>query len=110
MPQVQAGKFRHRITIRLPVRTRDAHGQPVDSTPTVLASRVPANVISLSGVEFVDNEQVRGVATHRIFIRARSGVTAQHEIVWGTRVLGIVAVRDTENRGKLLAIDCKEGV
>lgn len=108
--QVQAGKLRHRITIRLPVRTRDSHGQPVEGTPTVVASNVPANVFTLSGVEFVDNEQTRGIATHRIFIRARSGITIEHEILWGDRVLGIVSVRDTENRGKLLSIDCREGV
>lgn len=107
--QIQAGQLRERITIQAVVRTRDRAGQPVASTST-LAADVPADVVSLSGVEIVQGQQVTGVATHRVFLRHRSGITPQHQIAWRGRTLGIVAVRDADNRRRLLSIDCKEAV
>lgn len=107
--QLQAGPLRHRITIQSVTRTRVAGGQPIATTED-FATNVPADVVSLSDSESVQNMQTTASATHRIFIRFRAGVTLQHQIVWRGRTLGIVGVRDADNSRRLLAIDCREAV
>jgi hypothetical protein len=46
--------------------------------------------------------------THRVTIRHRSDVTAEHRILFGSRELNVRGVRDLEERGISLEIDAEE--
>ena len=53
--------------------------------------------------------QMRGQLTHRIWIRARDGVTEGMRFRKGARMFSIRAVRDPDETGRFLVCLCEEG-
>lgn len=109
--QITAGRMRHRVTIRRPLRERDSHGQMVATGQhTTLSERRSAEVVSIAATEVLVGDQVRGIATHRVFTRWLSGVTNEDQVVWGDRTLNVLSARDPSGRRRLLILDCLEEV
>lgn len=109
--QITAGRMRHRVTLRRAIRERDRSGQPVPTGEyTTLSDRRPAEVVSISATEIVVGDQVRGVATHRVFTRWLPGITNEDQVVWQDRTLNVISARDPTGRRRLLILDCLEEV
>jgi len=106
---MRAGTLRHRITIQTATEAPDAAGQLI-RTWSAWLSNEPAEVQETAGAETVRGLQVAAEATHLVRVRFRTGITSEHRILWGSRVLGIVNVRDVDGRRRELWISCREEV
>lgn len=104
---MRAGTLRHRITIQSATEAADAAGQLI-RTWSAWLEHEPAEVLETAGAETVRGLQVSANATHLVRIRYRADVTETKRIVWGTRTLGIVNVRDVDGRRRELWISCEE--
>lgn len=107
------GRLRHRVLIQARATTstgaplQDRSGQEVISWingPTVYADVKPS-----SGREQVNSEAVQSVISHVVTIRYRTGVTAKNRLLYGGRVLEILAVVDVDERHRWLELTCSEG-
>ena len=104
---MRAGTLRHRVTFQTDAGTADAAGQVIESWGATLTNE-PAEVIETGGAETVRGQQVDATATHLVRVRYRTTITEQMRIVWGTRTLGIVNVRDVDGRRRELWIAARE--
>jgi len=86
---MRAGRLRHRVSIEQFSATTDEVGDPVETWTPV--DTVWANVLPISGREFFASKQVNAETTHRVFMRYRAALTANHRLVFQGRVLDISA-------------------
>lgn len=105
---MRSGRLRQRVTIERRTRTRDRFGAIVETWETH-ASRA-ANVATPTGREAVAADQLRAELSHVLTLRAPLDVTTTDRIVYRGRVLGILAVLDTDNRGRELTLYAAEVV
>ena len=103
---MQAGKLRHRVAIQAATDTRTSDGSITRTWAT--ADTVWASVEPLTGRELTEAMKVAGMATLRVTIRYYSGLTTAHRLLFGTRVLEIVNVGNTDERNRTLAVLCTE--
>ena len=107
---MQAGKLRHRIDIEQQVGTSTNEYNEVTTGWAALVSSLPAQVETTGGDERRYQQQTEAGMTHVVLIRYRSDVTPTMRVKWGTRVLHIESVVETDNRGRSLVLLCKEVV
>lgn len=74
-----AHRLRHRVTIEQKTAGADAWGQPVETWETV-ATEVPAEVLPLSGREYIAAQAEQAGITTKITIRCMDGITAAMRI------------------------------
>ena len=91
---MKAGKLRHRITIKKTIETDDTHHGFSEGT-LMVANRIPAKVVPLSGRELERAQQIDPRTTHRVEIRHRTGLRAGQTVVFhdpddGDRVMELV--------------------
>lgn len=72
----RAGKYRHRVTLMVAARVKDGFGDEVE-TWTPWLEDVPAEVVPLSGKEFIAAGADQAVLTARIEIPYLPGVNSQ---------------------------------
>lgn len=75
---IQAGKYRHRITIQKPVEDPDNNGEP--KWVNVLIN-IRAAIEPLNGREFFAASQVQNDVTTKIAFRYRDGITGDMRIL-----------------------------
>lgn len=80
-----SGRLRHRVTIERAVPYVDDEGNTYSDWELVLAN-VPAAIEPISVREFISANAMQSHITHRIVIRARTGLEAGMRILHGTRV------------------------
>jgi SPP1 family predicted phage head-tail adaptor len=102
----RAGQLRHRVTIALRQDVPDAF----TDLNTVFSNPEPiwAGLFPVGGATWVGSRQVGDTITHRIVIRFRPGITADHEVSKGDRRFRIRRVSDWEERGRWTLMDCEE--
>lgn len=106
---MEAGKLRHRITISHLVPTRDELGGVVEAwQPQV--SNLPAEIVPLSGREFVAAQATQSGVTTRITIRYRTGIKASMRIEHGADIYNIRAVLPDPTLRRHLTLMCETGV
>jgi SPP1 family predicted phage head-tail adaptor len=103
--------LRHRIEIQAEAATGDGGGGQTDpwAAPVVVAT-VWASIEPLRGDERLRAMRLEDVATHKITIRYRPGITARMRVKFGTRLLNIRAVIDPQEQRRVLELMCEEGV
>ncbi len=101
-----AGAINRRVTIQAVTDTTDAGGGRAQ-TWAMLAT-VWARVEPLSGDERARAEQVAADLSHRVTVRYRDDVTPRHRLLYGSRVLKILAVRDADEKHERLELLCAE--
>ena len=109
---MRSGNLRHRVSIQRQAETTDGMGgfSLIWSAISGM-SAVPAAIWPLSSKEQLDSMKLESVATHRIRIRYRSGITSKDRIVFGSRVFNIIgAPIDFEERGRQLDFIVSEDV
>lgn len=99
------GRLRQRITLEAAATPTDGETNPTYST---VASNIPAEVLEVSGGEYIRGRQVEAGLNAVITIRYRSDVTVQHRVKYGTRYLNIVSVKDPTGYRSEMVLDCKE--
>lgn len=108
-------KLRHRVDIEERTDTLDSDGRQVEGWTSILTSEergplLPAEIVPLSGREFVAAQAVQAGVTTRITIRWRAGVTAAMRVVHGADVYNIKAVLPDPTLRRHLSLMCEVGV
>jgi SPP1 family predicted phage head-tail adaptor len=104
---MQAGRLRHRIDVDQNVGTEDAAGQLIPSWEAWLENE-PAEVIESGGAESLRGFAIAATATVIVRVRYRAGYEEEMRIRFGSRVFGIVNVRDIDGRSRELWLSCQE--
>jgi SPP1 family predicted phage head-tail adaptor len=110
MPAVASGDLRHRVQLQEKSRTQDPHtGEMLDSWVDV--AEVWAQVVPLSGREFLASAAEQSEVTGRIVIRYRDDVDATKRFVYRGKAYAIKAVLpDMESGVEHLTCMVAEGV
>lgn len=96
---MRAGKLRHRITIQEKQSQQDqTTGEMIDSWVTV-AEKIPAEIVPLSGREFIAAKAEQSEITARITIRYRKGINDTMRILHNDRIYSIQAVLADDKSG-----------
>ncbi len=108
MTVIPIGSLNQRLRLEAPVRTDDGAG---GSTVTwSLVSEVWGAVRQTGGSERLDAGGLKQRNTHEIWIRWRSGVTADMRFLLDTRAFNIRAVVATSGRARFLKCLVEERV
>jgi SPP1 family predicted phage head-tail adaptor len=100
------GALRHRLALEEPVETPDGAGGVTRSYQTL--ATLWAKVTPASARERMEAAARGATVTHRIVIRARSGVTTRHRLRAGARLFRIAALHDADGSGRFTVIAAEE--
>ena len=100
------GNLIKRIALQHYVETRSASGAVTRTWATY--ATVWAQVRTLSGRERDIAQQERATLSHEITIRYRSGVQADHRILYDSRYFDVKDVRNFDERNKEIRMRCIE--
>lgn len=105
---MEAGKLRHRVQLQRATVTTDSHGDQVKSWTTL--AEVWAEVLDLTGREFVQASQVMSDISVQVRIRGRRDfrLTPKDRVVFGSRTLDIRHVTDMGGKGVEWRLACTE--
>lgn len=103
---MNAGKYRHYVTIQSPTESQSGTGQIVVSYETL--ARVWASVEPLSGKEKLQSDQTSGETTLRVRCRFVSGVTNDSRVIQGSRTLEVYHVNNIDELNVELELLCRE--
>lgn len=106
---MQAGRLRHRVTIEQVTETRDEFGG-VETSWAALHSAVPAEIVPLSGREFIAAQSAQAGVTARITVRFMAGLTPKMRIKHGSDIYNIEAVLPDPTLRRHLTLMCSTGV
>jgi SPP1 family predicted phage head-tail adaptor len=103
---VQAGRFRHRVTLQKQSSGRDSAGGVV-TLWTNFAVGVPAAISPVSGREILTAQQIAADVSTEIAIRWRPGVDETMRVLHNDETYGIVSViADGDSGRKVLTLSC----
>lgn len=105
---MRAGRLRHRVELQRLVEDRNELNEVVQTWQTL--DTVWARIEPLQGREFVEAQRNEARLSHRITIRAYTGLTVRDQVKYGTRTFGIVSVGDVEEVGREMRLMCLEDV
>ena len=112
---MNAGSLRHRVTLQTPgAPVPDGDGGYTEVW-TVLGSRVPAAVepATARSLERIAASTVTSTASHLVTIRYLPGITTKTRVVFHDltdRTLAVTGTHDTEERHRVLVLECVEQV
>lgn len=104
--RIRHGSLRNYITIQRRTLAKDAVGQSIATWGTQLQAW--AAITPISGTERNEAEQQTAELTHVVTILYRSGLKERDRVLFGSRVLEIVAIRDVKSEKHFLEMDCQE--
>lgn len=115
MKSLPAGRLRERVTLQERNVTDNGRGgrrAPVGEQPWRDVVRdIAAEVIALRGDEALTLGVQRSTQLYKVTIRARSGVTTAHRLMWMGIALNIrTAPPSMRSRGADLVMTCESGV
>ena len=105
---IGAGVRDRRVTIQEKAVSTDTIGNQTDLWVTI--ATVWAAVSPLKGREYWAARQVNAETTIKVTILYRRGVTPEHRLLYGSRVLEILEIINTNERNEELVLLCKEVV
>lgn len=105
---MRAGSLRHRLAIQSKSEAQDDLNQPVDTWSTV--TTVWGRVAPMKAAEGYEAQQNVARITHEITIRHTSAVTENMRIVHDGRTFYIQGMRNAEEKGVMLTLECSERV
>lgn len=111
--RVLSQRLRHRVDLQELVVTQDAStGAQEEAWSSILgaqAGQLPAEIVPLSGREFVAAKAMQNASSARITIRWRDDVTPTMRVVHQGRAYGIVAVLADPSLRRHLTLLVEEG-
>lgn len=102
-------RLRHRIDIEALFEARDADGGVIETWAN-FAANVPAEIVPLSGREFVAAQSTQAGVTTRMTIREIPGVLPAMRVLHGALKYNIRAVLPDPTLGRHITLMCEEGV
>jgi SPP1 family predicted phage head-tail adaptor len=102
MTAIDPGQLRHRVTVRAPLTTQDALGQPTVGHTDVCT--VWAEVRYASGTEALKADAPVSSVRASIRVRRRADINAGHMAVHGTTVFNILAVQPADHPGFMFLV------
>lgn len=102
---MKIGKMRYRVTIQYPMGTVDNYGNAIDSWQDL--KTVWADIVPVSGREYLTASQATSETTYKIYIRYMDGINAKMRIIHNEQVYEINAVLGDKRSG-MLTLMCKE--
>lgn len=90
------GKMNERVTLQSPTETKSRSGEVTLSWSDY--ATVWASVDGLSSRDIMQAQQANVIASHRIRIRYKDGVSHEHRIKWRNRIMEVASVTDREHR------------
>lgn len=106
---MNAGKLRHIIALDEFTTTQDSESGAVSEAWAEFAS-VHAEIVPLSGREFVSASAIQAGVTHRITIRWRDGVLPSMRVRHGSQIYNIKAVLPDPTLRRHITLMCETGV
>lgn len=105
---MQSGALRHRVELQRVTVAADSHGDQVKSWATL--AEVWAEVLDLTGREFVQASQVMADVTVQVRLRGRADfrLTPKDRIVFGDRTFDIRHVTDMGGKNAEWRLLCTE--
>lgn len=103
---MRAGGLRHRITIQSVTETSDGMGGFTEAWATYVTAW--ADIKPVKGEEALEHKKLEHELVHRIWTRYISGITTKMRIVWGTRTMRIIGLRNPDERDKMFEIMAEE--
>ena len=100
-------RLRHRVRIESLTVSRDGFGGAIERWQ-VLHDRIPAEVVPLSGREFMAAQAVQNAVTARIVIRHVPGLAADMRVLHDERAYNIIAVLPDPTGRRHLTLMCEE--
>lgn len=111
---MRAGALRHRIDIQQLVIDRDDDGRRTEDWQTIRTSDepelIPAEIVPLSGREFIAAQAVQAGVNTRITIRWRPGVRAAMRVVHDGDIYNIKAALPDPTLRRHISLMCETGV
>jgi SPP1 family predicted phage head-tail adaptor len=96
------------VNVQTPTATRDNYGGYEESWANSIVS-LPVRIQPLSGSERFAMGKTGANITHRMYcVPPPTAIGEKDRLTFGSRTLKIVTVRDTDEQGRLLVIDCTE--
>jgi len=105
---IEAGQFRHRVSVQQLAGGQDETGQE-EAGWAEIAQRW-ASIEPLSGREFFQGKQLEAEVTVRIRMRYLRGLTPKMRVVYGARAFDVQHVINVEERNRELELLCIERV
>lgn len=105
---ISAGKLDKRVSLQVQSSTRDELNQKVDTWVTLNNGVVWASVQPLRASEAISYEAKQMLVTHRVTIRFRPDVTADMRVLFNSRPMQIVSIRNPDERGEMIELLCEE--
>lgn len=105
---MRAGQLRHQMVIQSKTESQAASGMPSESWST--HATVWARVKPVKADEGFEAGTTTARRTHEITIRALSTVTPNMRVSWDSRYFYITGVRDMDERGIMMTLDCREEI
>ena len=103
---MKIGQLRHRLEIQEQRFVRDEWGNQVSEWLTVATAW--AAIEPIRGEEYWAAGAQQGETIHRVTMRYVPGVTPEHRLLFGDRILEIESTLNLEERSRLLELLCKE--
>ncbi len=104
--RLPAGDLRPRMEIQSATVAQDSIGQPTYTWTTV--ATVWAGIRPMSGNELVNAQAVHSQSTHRVILRAYTGLNETYRFKFGSRYFNIAAVLNMLEKNKLMLCTCIE--
>jgi len=107
----QSTHLRHRITLQQDQPTAADNAGGYDPTWTDHLTTWSNLSGTLNARETLFAQQLQSVTTQRIALRYRPnhGITPAMRVLYGTRILNILAIANVEERNRWLILFCEEG-
>lgn len=103
---MRAGPLRNKITIQSVTETSDGMGGFTEAWATYTTAY--AEIKPVKGEEALEHKKLEHGLVHRIWIRYQPGITTKMRIVWGSRTMKIIGLRNPDERNKMLEIIADE--
>jgi SPP1 family predicted phage head-tail adaptor len=103
---MNAGRLRHRIELQSKTEATNSFGEVTLTYSTY--TTVWAEIRPLQGRELETAQQISADVNHKVTIRYNSSVVETDRILFGTRVLEIGGIVNTDERNIEQVLFCKE--
>ena len=104
---MKLGRMRYRVELQEYTSTRDKDGFATKDWNTI--ATVWADIVPVSGKEFLSQATETAEVTYKIYIRYRLGITSSMRVLWDGHVFEIVSALGDKRSG-LLTLMTKEVV
>jgi SPP1 family predicted phage head-tail adaptor len=105
---IAAGEIKKQIQLQAPTITRASDGSEIFAWITL--ATIGADIASGGGREFWQAKQVNAEISHIVRLRYRSKISPRYRIIYGDRILQILAIIDPDESKTELKLMCKEVV